>query len=258
MQNDKYHLSMQEYRLRLHGNSCEECRPVCQALCCSYPWSVKLDQAEFSSGQYDAFQFCSLLNQLCDKPNIACKFRSYLLSKKEDGSCIYLDQNNLCSIYENRPDVCRETICTYTFNISPVMQRKRLSKTNHKIISDKDHDPNFLSEVIIPHPFIRLLAIFYNKDKSKIYFWKESIGNCGRFYSVSDFHYYPLSEDQFMLLSHLFEKKERLGQIYDEFQRLINSSLSIQEFMDIISLLLEEKVIIKASLLISAVKNSGI
>jgi Fe-S-cluster containining protein len=258
MHNDKYQLSMQEYRLRLHGNSCEECRSVCQALCCRYPWKVNLDKEEFSSGQYDAFQFCSLLNQLCDKPNIACEFRSYLLNKKEDGSCIYLDQNNLCSIYENRPEVCRETVCTYTFNLSPVMKRKSLNKTNHNIIVAKDNDPKFLSEVIIPHPFVRLLAIFINKDKSRIYFLKELIRNCGKFYTSSDFHYYPLSEDQFMLLCHLFDKKERLDQIYEEFQQVTNTSLSIKEFMDIINLLLEEKVIIKVSVLINAVKNSGI
>ena len=29
------------------------------------------------------------------------------LSIKEDGSCIHLDDNNLCKIYETRPPICR-------------------------------------------------------------------------------------------------------------------------------------------------------
>ena len=31
-----------------------------------------------------------------------------ILKKREDGNCILLDENMECSIYENRPKVCRD------------------------------------------------------------------------------------------------------------------------------------------------------
>ena len=34
-----------------------------------------------------------------------------LLAQKEDGSCIYLD-NNQCSIHDKRPAVCKPFFCT--------------------------------------------------------------------------------------------------------------------------------------------------
>lgn len=33
------------------------------------------------------------------------------LRKKDDGSCIYLNQHRLCSIYAHRPSICREYTC---------------------------------------------------------------------------------------------------------------------------------------------------
>ena len=65
---------------------------------------------------------------------------------KEDGSCIYLDPTGKCSIYENRPFVCRDFPCpnyrlsqgqieslTFSklsaFNIDPEAARKRFGNT---------------------------------------------------------------------------------------------------------------------------------
>ena len=29
------------------------------------------------------------------------------VGQREDGACIHLDENNMCKIYEDRPDICR-------------------------------------------------------------------------------------------------------------------------------------------------------
>jgi hypothetical protein len=46
----------------------------------------------------------------CKKCGACCrhvgKVKGYKRMAKEDGSCMFLD-GNLCSIYEDRPDVCR-------------------------------------------------------------------------------------------------------------------------------------------------------
>jgi Fe-S-cluster containining protein len=36
----------------------------------------------------------------------------YMLLKQPDGSCIYLDGARKCSIYQNRPETCKNYSCT--------------------------------------------------------------------------------------------------------------------------------------------------
>ena len=42
----------------------------------------------------------------CTKCGLCCKRVAGALPAKEDGSCVYL-KDNQCSIYENRPIICR-------------------------------------------------------------------------------------------------------------------------------------------------------
>lgn len=46
----------------------------------------------------------------CSKCGICCRNIDKIPELSEfhngDGVCIYLNRNNLCSIYENRPDIC--------------------------------------------------------------------------------------------------------------------------------------------------------
>ena len=47
----------------------------------------------------------------CDRCGLCCRNISHILQLKEfdngDGICRYLLPNNLCAIYNNRPEVCR-------------------------------------------------------------------------------------------------------------------------------------------------------
>ena len=45
----------------------------------------------------------------CQKCGTCCRFAGLITHPLDrgDGVCKYLDENNLCSIYEDRPDMCR-------------------------------------------------------------------------------------------------------------------------------------------------------
>jgi Fe-S-cluster containining protein len=75
-------------------------------LCCKL-FLINLNKEEYLSGEYET-QFQEF--NLKDDFGIIEKYGGNILSQKKDGSCIYL-KNNLCSIHEKRPQVCRNFDC---------------------------------------------------------------------------------------------------------------------------------------------------
>lgn len=99
----------------LNGNvyfngKCEECRPLCAAVCCRGYALVSLTEEEAKSGRYaykEASDDCDC--ELCKKMReLGVR---YTLPKQPDGGCIYLDGTRRCSIYEERPETCRRYSC---------------------------------------------------------------------------------------------------------------------------------------------------
>lgn len=101
------------------SGNCEECRPYCGVLCCRAYRFVSLTKEEAKSGRY-AFRKVS---DGCDCET--CKRMreleiKYTLPKQPDGSCIYLDGTRNCSIYEDRPETCKQYTCAdIPFVLSP-------------------------------------------------------------------------------------------------------------------------------------------
>lgn len=91
---------------------CDECRPFCAAICCRGYGFVSLTEEEAHSGRYlykEASDTCG-----CD----TCKRMRELgirfaVRKMADGSCIYLDGVRKCSIYDARPETCRNYSCLH-------------------------------------------------------------------------------------------------------------------------------------------------
>jgi Fe-S-cluster containining protein len=249
---------IRELRLEMGGDSCETCRPVCQAICCRYPWKIRITQQEFLSGYYDALQTCSLSGNACDKLSIECKFRTYQLKKKEDNSCIYLGDDNLCKIHDTRPQVCREFNCGYEFGLNPVESKASAEKKNHDNAQKKKIDRINDQAVYISHPLVRLITVIYQKDRAKLYFVKELIGNCGKFYSDNDFIYPQLDDAQIHWLIHLFDKKEPLSRITRHFQEQYGAILSEKEFKEIVLILLKHNIIINVKHMGPLLKGIGL
>lgn len=77
---------------------CLDALPVCRSQCCSLKGTF-LSEVEAQSGQYDCF-----VDPESGLPQ---------LRRDADGACTYLDRDTkLCSIYDNRPGVCRQFHCT--------------------------------------------------------------------------------------------------------------------------------------------------
>jgi Fe-S-cluster containining protein len=83
-------------------NLCNGC-----GLCCKL-FYINLSKEEYASGRYKTIfaDFAKI-----DNFSEAQKCGANLLSKNEDGSCVYVE-NNSCVIHGARPTVCRKFFCT--------------------------------------------------------------------------------------------------------------------------------------------------
>lgn len=93
-------------RVRFDGN-CETTRSFCGAVCCKNT-IVLLNKEETESGQYEYHEpkdSCT-----CQTCNLMRQTGLRALSRNDNG-CIYLDGVGKCSIYESRPQRCRDFAC---------------------------------------------------------------------------------------------------------------------------------------------------
>ena len=97
---------------------CQEMRSVCQAMCCR-EWEVGISAEEFASGRYEAEVLCVMTDKTCPVVSQSCINRRYRLSKSEDKSCVYLEENR-CRIYEERPRTCRDFLCQGGWRLASV------------------------------------------------------------------------------------------------------------------------------------------
>ena len=95
--------------VHFNGN-CNECRPYCGAICCASYHTIKLTETEAKSGKFLYKKASPNCN--CDLCNIMREQGiKHTLLRQPDGSCIYLDGTRKCSIYEDRPEACRNYTC---------------------------------------------------------------------------------------------------------------------------------------------------
>ena len=102
--NDIYFLDKIIY-LQILNTFMEECK--LSGVCCRL-FYINLTKEEYSSKtfktQFEEFGFVENFEE-------AQEYGANVLSKKEDGSCIYLADNK-CSIHSRRPNACRDFFCT--------------------------------------------------------------------------------------------------------------------------------------------------
>lgn len=79
---------------------CDQCGECCKL------FFINLNEEEYKSGKFKTVFGDRLTLKFSEIRNCGANF----LAKREDGSCIYLKDNN-CSIHKNRPQVCRKFFC---------------------------------------------------------------------------------------------------------------------------------------------------
>lgn len=250
MDSDRIELDGEERKLVLKG-SCLELIPLCSAACCR-EWGIKLSFEEYISGLYAAEQTCLLTYKTCNEKPMTCINQIYQLRKNADGACFHLDEDNKCSIYQNRPQVCRDFTCQGGWRLAsvfPVAEDSTLSDYRQKNYRpEKDTFIERLTDdmTFVSHPLIKLDAVSYLKAKGEITFLKELVGTCGEFHTKDNFQFPQLDDDLLVRLTHLFDNKQPLKEILQSFRDQYTESLTKKEFYEIVWLLNKHNIIIEA------------
>lgn len=79
----------------------------CNGACCSLPVEIDGDEVADFPDAVCVPEQCG--NRVVD---------TWMLPRKADGRCVYLDVNNRCRIYERRPRVCREFNCLCGYKLT--------------------------------------------------------------------------------------------------------------------------------------------
>ena len=115
-------------------------------------------------------------NKLIKKKNYCRDFDQFVLNKKTN--CNFITDSNMCTIYENRPVICRLYICTpksYRYNVL----RELIGSTYLKalVLEDKIRNNNFTDRTI--NKYKRNPAVFakeYNISLEDIFNYGEEEG----------------------------------------------------------------------------------
>lgn len=96
--------------------NCKEC----EESCCKKSWSVEMDNICVNrlSNWNDEAALDFVHEKLIKKENFYRDFDQYVLNKKTN--CNFITESNLCTIYEDRPIICRLYICSsrsYRYNV---------------------------------------------------------------------------------------------------------------------------------------------
>jgi len=119
----------------------------CEESCCKKSWSVEMDNICVNklSNWNDEVALEFVEKKLVKKRNYYRDFDQYVLNKKTD--CNFITETNLCTIYEDRPIICRLYICSeksYRYNVI----RELIGSTYLKalIYEEKIRNNNFTKE----------------------------------------------------------------------------------------------------------------
>jgi len=230
------------------NGTCSEMRQVCQAWCCRRSdWIIAITAAEYASGLYQADIVCSLNGKECKVQLESCRYRTYHLNKRADKSCVYLEDNR-CTIYEIRPQICRDFQCQAGWRLDSVFSPENdtvVSKTA-KLTCDRFVEEVGDDAVFVQHPLIKLHALFFLPSKKQIIFIKELISGCGKFNSQDSLNIPGLTEAKLQLLIDLFNRKESVVKLYNRFCSEGGIDLTRQEFISLLWLLNKHQIVIEA------------
>jgi Fe-S-cluster containining protein len=151
---------------------------TCEESCCKKAWSVEMDNICVNriSNWEDEAASDFVKQRLVKKRNYYREFDQYVLDKEKN--CHFITEDNLCTIYEERPIICRLYICTdksYRYNVV----RELIGSTYlQALIFEQELRNNTLSEVLIKE-YKRNPAVFakgYDIVLEKIFKYAEEEG----------------------------------------------------------------------------------
>jgi len=240
-------LSGKERRLVLHGG-CLELLHWCEAMCCR-GWDVSLSPEEYQSGTYDAEPVCLHFKKLCQSKLSACASRRLRLKKKSDGSCGHLDVNR-CSIYDNRPEVCRKFTCKAGWRLDRVFPSEDPPGIPAATLGKDQFMAGLTDETtFVPHPLLSFVTLLYSKEKQTVVFVVKLLGAPEELRIVESFSNPNLRRQDLLDLIGLFSNKDSLLEVRRRFDASHTRGLQKQEFDEVVWLLSKSKIIVSAEVL---------
>lgn len=243
-------------KLIFHGN-CMETLSMCEAMCCRN-WDVVISAEEYASHIYNSAIICALTEKICQNTQ-PCINRFYRLAKQEDKSCVYL-KDNLCSIYSERPKVCRDFVCRSGWRFDTIFSNEDTTLVSNQNISNKKIFVGLLSDdlTFVMHPLIKVHTVFYRKSHRDIIFVKEIIGGkCGKFNTQDCFDYPQLDDEKVMKLIDLFNRKESLESSYKRYCSMHPDLITKNEFFEILWLLNKHNIVLDSRNFRGMLKGMG-
>jgi hypothetical protein len=230
-----------------HGD-CFEMHAVCKALCCR-EWEVSISAEEYASRLYEAETVCILTDKACTEALLQCINRRYRLAKREDKSCVHLEENR-CRIYNERPNTCRKFQCTGGWRLASVFPPDSAPPDQKLPALTKEVFVERLTEdmIFVLHPLLKVHSVFYLKQRNEINFIKEMVGACGKFNTYDSFDFPQLDDALLTEMIDLFGSKEPLGEIYRRYCAQTKSLLTLKEFYEIVWLLNKHNVVLDSRL----------
>jgi len=230
------------------GGTCDEVRDVCEAMCCRLDWSISVLPEEAERAKLQVRALCFRTETACENVEVPCLHRDYVLGKKPDGTCLYLDRSNRCSIYEHRPKVCRDFSCAGGWNIersvgsanparfdgggSDVQTRDYQRRVREYVSEKLSVDMKFMVD-----PRLELKAVIRLAERNEIALIAKTADEC-RFSSIkADFGFAEIDEGELLRLIGLFQNGATLAHVREGANEKRNSSLGEQELFDLVALL---------------------
>jgi Fe-S-cluster containining protein len=246
--NPKFELDCKNRKLTLKG-ACLDLLDICKGMCCR-KWNVPIQESEYAAGAYKAKKVCIIDGNNCAGERPHCINRQYRLDQKEDGSCVYLNEDSTCSIYERRPLVCRNFTCKNGWEISstcptPPQQQQQTPKESSEPETHKTYEASPAGDMTyIANPLVRLKTVFYAKDKKKLSLVVKPMDKCSLTTCTVDFDYPSLNEDILRQLIGLFDGTATLDAARAQINEKCNLRLTAGELSRIVQLLQQRGIII--------------
>ncbi len=232
--------------------SCEEIRHLCKAMCCRFFKSIGLTKAEYQTKLFEAEAYCLKTEKSCEVAS--CINIKYRLRRKKDGGCYHLAKENICSVYENRPRVCKGfDSCEKgrSWKITTIEQDKEEKSTKDKERQNiKEKEKATLQEnvyAVSKKPFIDSLTektvfiinstgeiktLFYVAEKKRITCIVNLFESCEPIMEKFPFDHPELNDDHLLFIVKKINKRNTINDISVEFNDYFSIPLSKKGLYD--------------------------
>jgi Fe-S-cluster containining protein len=188
-------------------SSCMKIIEFCRAICCRQGGFL-LTQDEISSAKYETEIYCLKNKSICDKP-VDCYYKIVQI-RMAGGACVYLGTDNLCTIHDSRPQVCRMFECRVSRGLfgSESERRSEISEYADRLLL------RFSGGVVFaPNPLVALKTLIVDNEKGKLFLLVRDRELCEDTMYSSEIGWPGANEETLFEMFHMFDGKRDLGEI---------------------------------------------